>query len=372
MTERFIAAKKLVSESPVDAIPALQSLQQDVSRLGLLSKNESLQDVGTRSLPLVALEHQLAMAFLAVPTGLGQAVLRKRNVRTALDLLGVFLQNLENLELLKDANQKELHMLLETTEFDGDEDEDGNNGGQNRNNKFGRAPPRTRDDKIQAFREKQALEQDLQKLQSLQQRRGRLDVADEEEMDGYDGDGLERQLAIKMLSLYAAEALEEWHSILRELPMIEMQIDMERRNPPQIGAAGNDQAHRRPAPPLSAKPLQLTHITQDSVSGQLQVRKEEILSKVFRPGWNQPTMTLEELGDMERRQAIEREEQQKLAEAAQKDKPRRYEELVRDGMEDDLDKVDASAKVDRDWDDWKDENPRGSGNKMGDRGDRNF
>ena len=43
-----------------------------------------------------------------------------------------------------------------------------------------------------------------------------------------------------------------------------------------------------------------------------------------------------------------------------------------DGLEDDKDLVDASAKLDRDWDDWKDENPRGSGNKMGDRGDRNF
>jgi hypothetical protein len=41
-------------------------------------------------------------------------------------------------------------------------------------------------------------------------------------------------------------------------------------------------------------------------------------------------------------------------------------------MEDDANLVDASAKLDRDWDDWKAENPKGSGNKMGDVGDRNF
>ena len=69
---------------------------------------------------------------------------------------------------------------------------------------------------------------------------------------------------------------------------------------------------------------------------------------------------------------MEREERQKEAEASKMNEPRRYEYLVKDGMEDNIDLVDASAKLDRDWDDWKDENPRGSGNKMGNRGDKNF
>jgi hypothetical protein len=54
------------------------------------------------------------------------------------------------------------------------------------------------------------------------------------------------------------------------------------------------------------------------------------------------------------------------------DQPRRYDELVKAGMEDNPEMVDASAQLDRAWDDWKDANPRGSGNKMGDRGDRNL
>ena len=41
-------------------------------------------------------------------------------------------------------------------------------------------------------------------------------------------------------------------------------------------------------------------------------------------------------------------------------------------MEDDADLVDKSAALDRKWDEWKEENPRGSGNKMSERGDRNF
>jgi immunoglobulin-binding protein 1 len=75
---------------------------------------------------------------------------------------------------------------------------------------------------------------------------------------------------------------------------------------------------------------------------------------------------------MEMKQAIEREARQKIAEAEQKNAPQRYEQLVRDGMEDNIDLVDASAMLDREWDKFKDANPRGSGNKMGDRGDRNF
>jgi len=83
-------------------------------------------------------------------------------------------------------------------------------------------------------------------------------------------------------------------------------------------------------------------------------------------------MTLEELGEREYRDAMEREARQKKAEANRVHQPKRYEELVKDGMEDNAELVEASAKLDRDWDDWKDQNPRGSGNKMANRGDKNF
>ena len=34
--------------------------------------------------------------------------------------------------------------------------------------------------------------------------------------------------------------------------------------------------------------------------------------------------------------------------------------------------AESGAALDRAWDDWKDQNPRGSGNKRADQGDRNF
>lgn len=50
----------------------------------------------------------------------------------------------------------------------------------------------------------------------------------------------------------------------------------------------------------------VTHI--DSVGGQLRIRQEEIRARVFQPGYNLPTMTLDEYATMEMRAAKEAEE----------------------------------------------------------------
>ena len=46
---------------------------------------------------------------------------------------------------------------------------------------------------------------------------------------------------------------------------------------------------------------------------------------------------------------------------------RRYDQLRADGDEDSADLVEQAALRDREWDAWKEDNPRGSGNKMGKR-----
>lgn len=42
---------------------------------------------------------------------------------------------------------------------------------------------------------------------------------------------------------------------------------------------------------------------------------------------------------------------------------RRYDQLEADGDEDNEELVEQATYHDRDWDNWKDENPRGAGNK---------
>merc|ERR1719162_183413 len=148
--------------------------------------------------------------------------------------------------------------------------------------------------------------------------------------------------------------------------MIKMDSERKQKQKFTGDGDGTDDSSFRP-PPQSNKGLQVTHISQDEATGQLRFKRDEIRSKVFQPGWSQPTMSLEELGDREYEEAIEREKRQKQAEADRIYQPKRYEELAKDGMEDNAELVEASAKLDRDWDEWKDQNPRGSGNKMGNR-----
>ena len=360
LSERFLQAVALVDASPVDAAAQLEQLQKHVAALALFSSNEGVEDVSTKSLPLLALEFHLAVAHLRCPTTKSSD--RKTRVLQSIDLFSSFLQHMEELELLAKEQTKDYHDLLDMVS-----EEDSSFGVSTRTS------AQQREAKIARFRAKQQAQKEVERLKSLQQRRSRLEKLAQEEMDGYDEESLERQVAIKTLELCAAEALDEWFQAQRELPMIDMAIQMEERRSTEerhSGVTRHEEGDKRRA--LSGKPLQVTHITQDAITGQLKVQKEEIRSNVFQPGWNQPTMTLQELGEMETKQAIERETLQKAAEAERKNAPRRYDQLVRDGMEDNADLVDASAQLDRAWDNFKDENPRGCGNKMGDRGDRNF
>ena len=63
------------------------------------------------------------------------------------------------------------------------------------------------------------------------------------------------------------------------------------------------------------------------------------------------------LAEREMADAMRRLENQKVAEADVMTRPRRYEQLERDRMEDDAELVDASVALDRNWDEWKEENP---------------
>uniref|UniRef100_A0A7S4HLI0 TAP42-like protein n=1 Tax=Odontella aurita TaxID=265563 RepID=A0A7S4HLI0_9STRA len=363
---------------PDDAVPLLASLQERISTSALFSSNESLEDVATSSLPPLAVEFHLASAVMSLRTS--SSVGRRSNVVRSSELFHAFLRTLDDLgDILGPDLAKDYRVVL-------DEEADGNGGDSDAPATRGpprRSAPENRDAKIARFRARKAAEEERARLSALRERRGRMGLDDEEELDGHDMEGVNRSLAIADLRRMAAEALDEIRSGAREMEMLEMAVQMEQMRAVEgryrPSGQGGDTPHvgpsppgRRPPHPQNGRGMQVTRVTQDPVTGQLQLKKEEIKSQVFRPGWNQPTMSLAEYGDREVTQAIEREARQKVAEEENKGKPRRYEQLVRDGMEDDANLVDASAKLDRDWDDWKDENPRGSGNKMADKGDRNF
>lgn len=362
LDKRLDAARAMVESSPRECIDLLDSIQKDVHALSLFSKNETIEDISTKSIPFLAVDHFFAVALGNLPVEPGKMAGRKENIERALTLWGHFLERLEALELLSREETNEFHRLMEDRE-------------EGSSNNIGHGVPVDRDAKIARFKAKQQQRQEIEKLKALMDRRNRCQIAPEDEMDGHDLDSLERSLILKELEFFKVEALENWAQSVRELPMIEQMIKMDAERQQRQKHSGKEINWRDPnfrPRPQSNKGLQVTHITQDSATGQLQFKRDEIRSKVFQPGWSQPTMSLAELGEREYREAVEREQRQKEAEAQRVFQPKRYEELVKDGMEDNEELVEASAKLDRDWDDWKDQNPRGSGNKMANRGDKNF
>jgi immunoglobulin-binding protein 1 len=381
LAQRYAQAVSLVDTAPDQAVTRLSDLQHEVASKALLSVgSETLDDMSTSALPLLLLEHHLAMAYTQLPTrGIADIATRQSNLRMACDLWSAFLAKLEALEQLDKPELSEYRDLLERSDQTMNDDER-----RNESSLPAVAPLVNREAKIARFRAKQQAENEQGRLESLRERRGRIGIADEEEMDGHDAEGLQRSLALASLEIAKATCLDEWAAVLRELPMIAMMVreqnerqDKQGRYHVSDGTAQsrNEQAHtarRGGAPETTLGPLQVTHITQDGATGQLLFRREEIKANVLRPGWNQPTMSLEELADREVAGALEREARQKESEAHRLTQPRRLEQLRKDGQENDADLVDASAALDRQWDDFKDENPRGSGNKRGDVGDRNF
>lgn len=353
----------------VEALEILEKLQHQIQHAAIFSVNESLTDVQTSSLPLLGVEYHMAKAYLQVRTTSSKA--RYNNVKRAVELFHLFLHRCDTFEdLLKDTIQQQYKALPEMNHDDEEE------------MPSKPLPSPSRDEKIARFKESKEIKAKLSHMNAQVAQRKRLDLQEHEEMEGHDEDSLMRSLYLCQLNTYALDAFEEINSSSMEFQMLQMAVKMEKeRNHMnqyrgvQAGGRGHPQSsqpQRRPMINDPTKKMQMTQVLQDPMTGQLIFKKQEIQSQVFRPSWNQPTMSLDELAEKEIKEAMEREARQKVSEENAKNAPRRYEYLVRDGMEDNVDLVDASAKLDREWDDWKDENPRGSGNKMGDRGDRNF
>jgi immunoglobulin-binding protein 1 len=356
--------------SSYDPVSSLLQIQKDIALQSLFSKNETVEDISTPLLPLLTVEHLLAMAYCNSTHPGGGLVDRCHRLVRAGELWAMFLSRLEDFELFgASANGEDYKHFRALLEYSSSHSEDDSV-------HVPTVPSVTRDVKIARFRERQQTQNEMSRLQSLQQRRERLSVSELDEMDGYDGEQLSREIALRSIDDARMQALEEWTSTLQELPLLQRMIQKQQNSGGTTGSGSREQLSsptdsRQPQQP--PPPLRVTHITRDdTLPGGLRMERQEIQRSVFRPGWNQPTMTLEELAEHEVREAQARSQRQAEYEASQTNAPRKYEQLVRDGREDDADLVDASATLDRQWDDWKDENPRGSGNKRANVGDRNF
>ncbi|KAF2909440.1 hypothetical protein DAI22_11g025700 [Oryza sativa Japonica Group] len=116
------------------------------------------------------------------------------------------------------------------------------------------------------------------------------------------------------------------------------------------GRASVSQAHEHKHQPLIFGPASL-------VGGGLTSERERMAAQVFQPSYRLPTMSIEEAGLREMK--MMEKWQERTAKMIQESNSAWHKDGSRSAQEDE----DAEEEKARGWDDWKDDNPRGAGNK---------
>ncbi|CAK9146551.1 unnamed protein product [Ilex paraguariensis] len=382
--EQACKINMMASESSIDqdivrkGCEALKKCEEMISKLGLFSANETKDDISTTNLK-----------YILVPFYLAE--LREK---TAQD---------DRIQILK-ASQEELKEFIsfcEAMELVPEEELEISAQGC----PISFADRRAK--KIARFKRQKAAESKLLEIKERKERRGRSTKASalstpieagEEDMLDDDGEE-EREAWLTTISLDLCKAFD----LLEMLKMEEGMLSAIKEKQLQEGATEISEAildertmkaeawHRdaaararytKPTPPITCATF-----AQDVLEGRATVseahehkhqpmifgpaslvggnptsERERMAAQVFQPHYRLPTMSIEEAGLREMGMMNKWQERNaKLMEEANSSWYKDRQKL-RPGEEEDEDD-DAAVEKARAWDDWKDDNPRGAGNK---------
>ncbi|KAK3307080.1 TAP42-like protein [Chaetomium strumarium] len=341
------------SSEYTDTVSSAVKLYQDclglISALSVFSPNESLEDIATADLPFLLANFHLAELTQKLPSSSPQE--RKRILSAARDAYERYLHLLDSYGLLPAKYKKLLEQYTDSpTTFSMTSTSD---------------PAARRDAKIANFRAEKELRSRLEFL------RGRPEYGAEGESGDEDA-VREVHLAHAEYSTHMAfQALEalnrEWEILAlapppeppsRGGPNPQELEDARRRQRPTAGGLGdnNDYSDRldqplRAATNLPGGPL-LSKQGKPLQPFTLVNTRQELAKGVFRPGHNLPTMTIDEYLEEERRRGG-------IIEGGGEASWHRPEP-----DEDDIEKADAETMKAREWDEFVEANPRGSGNTL--------
>ncbi|KAI8816686.1 TAP42-like protein [Fimicolochytrium jonesii] len=306
-----------------------------VQRLGVFSNNEILEDVNTKDLRYVLVDAYLADVIVKNVGGD-----RENTLKAASQRLELFLGQCEQLEILskedKDYLENDIQLDKAKKAFN---------------------PAKQREQKILRYKREKKAKATLEELESqlaLQsksagKRGNEIDDEDADD-DSYDDD-LMRAIILATIDIYIQKSLEALRMIGEELELLRNKAPSTRSlsmmdNSNRVEAKGQGQSLRYAGgagPLLGGKGEVLRPFVITS-------QREAVRSKVFGYGHNLPTMSVEEYLDKEMERGNIISGGGKMPEAK---------------ITDDNDEaaVDAETYKAREWDEFKDVNPTGWGNR---------
>ncbi|KAI0097379.1 TAP42-like family protein [Nemania sp. FL0031] len=319
------------------ALGAYEKCVQIVDEISLFSKNESLEDIATSDLPYLLVPYHLAELHQKVPTR--SPIERKGMLASARGAYESFLHRLDNYSILSPQDTKLFTEYSEdATGFSTISTKD---------------PNARRNAKIANFKAEKELKQKLEYMRRSP--RYLEDGGDEEAVR-------ELNLANIALSVHMAfqglEGINLETEILAQAPAPSMsqhttsQEDERRR---KESVANNDYSERLDAPLQLQAGLRGPLLSKDGKPLRpftLVGNRQELQRGVFRPGHNLPTMSIDEYLEEERRRGG-------IIEGGGEASGRQPEP-----DEDNIEKADEKTMKAREWDEFKESNPRGSGNTL--------
>lgn len=289
----------------------LTALEMSVHAAALISKNDVLEDVATQSIKFLLVPFLFSRLHSSFQ---GDQSERLAHLEKSKASLVEFFAGLERLDLLdQDTRDQFLDDKVEVA----------------------RTPHQTREEKILRFKAERAAEK---KLTEIFERRSSHSYSIEDDEETL------RDCSLTIVQSAVRKSLDAASSISQEIELLQFAV---RSRAKGIDPREKSAAARKNTPASAMPGMPPTF--------QVVNNREEIRKGVFRPSHSLPTYTVEEWGEIEAANLAKKEQEKRSAEVVR----------ARQAAEEDSDGDDAANRETmekRNWDNWRDENNRGTGN----------
>lgn len=295
-----IESKARVEENKVrQCISLFERANLLVQKNSLFSSNETLEDITTSSLTYLTIPYYLSELYQKLPLAV---IDRLPVLNTSRVYLEQFLQSCVKFEILSKAD---------IAAFEREVDPDAGT---------------LRTEKIARINQIKATNEIIQKNMKEKIERGAID--DDEDTES------ERATQILFVQNCALKSIDALRVLKEEEKIMEHMKNLMISN----GGTLPTPAPQEPREPF--KPI----VFEDP--------RKKIADTAFRPGWNLPTVSIEQAGEIDYHISLEQQKKSKAREAKEK--------LVKEFGDSDDDEAELQKK--REWDEWKDDHKKGEGN----------